>query len=175
MIFRFDGQEPVIGEGTYVAENATVIGSVTIGKGCYIGPGAIIRGDYGQIIIGDGTAVEEGVIIHAPPGKVNTIGSHVTFGHGATIHSELIEDWVVVGMNAVTSIDAKIGRWAIVGEGAIVKQGGTVEPGMVVVGAPAKPVRPVSEKDIQWWEYAKQLYVDLAAKYLTPGMLERID
>lgn len=175
MIYRFDGKTPVIGEGTYVAESAVVIGNVTLGKGCYVGPGAIIRGDYGRIVIGSGTAVEEGVIIHAKPGDTCVIGKLVTFGHGAIIHGANIRDYAVVGMGAVVSIGAKVGRWTILAEGAVAKQGQALEGGCVYVGAPAKAVRPVLDRDKETWLTSKQVYVDLAAKYLTPGMLELVN
>ncbi len=74
MLFEFDGNKPCIGRGAYVSETAQVIGDVVIGDNCYVGHGAILRGDYGRIEIGSGTAVEEGVIIHAPPGGLNRIG-----------------------------------------------------------------------------------------------------
>lgn len=170
MLYEFEGRRPQCGEGTYVAPSAQVIGDVTIGKNCYIGHGAIIRGDYGTVRIGDGTAVEEGVIIHARPGKSALIGDHVTLGHGATIHSRQIADWVVVGMNAVVSIGAEVGEWAIVAEGAVVKQGGIIEPGKVVAGAPAKPVRDTLERDKEFWIPSKKIYEELAARYLAGGM-----
>jgi len=81
MLYRFDGKQPVVDRGTYVSEFARVIGEVVIGKDCYIGHGAILRGDYGRIEIGGGTAVEEGAIVHAPPQEINSIGRRVTIGH----------------------------------------------------------------------------------------------
>jgi carbonic anhydrase/acetyltransferase-like protein (isoleucine patch superfamily) len=83
MLYRFDGKEPTEGRDSYVSDLERLIGNVIIGSNCYIGHGAILRGDYGRIEIGDGTAVEEGVIIHAPPGDMNRIGTKVTIGHGA--------------------------------------------------------------------------------------------
>ena len=75
MLYKFDGKQPIIEADTYVSELASVIGDVVIGHNCYIGHGVILRGDYGRIEIGDGTAVEEGVIVHAPPGDTNQIGN----------------------------------------------------------------------------------------------------
>lgn len=172
MMYEFEGKRPLCGEGTFVAPSAQVIGDVTIGKNCYIGHGAIVRGDYGTVVIGDGTAVEEGVVIHAPPGRTCTVGSHVTLGHGAIVHGEELGDWVVVGMNAVTSIGSKVGRWSIVAEGAVVKQNGVIGDEKVVVGAPAKPVRDTLERDKQWWAPMKKVYEDLAGRYLAGGMKE---
>jgi carbonic anhydrase/acetyltransferase-like protein (isoleucine patch superfamily) len=172
VFYSFDGRRPEIGKDTYVSEHALVIGNVKIGDNCYIGHGVIIRGDYGSIEIGSGTAVEEGVIIHAPPKQACKIGEHVTLGHGAVIHSQLVDDYAVIGMGAVTSIRSKIGRWTIVAEGAIVKMEQTIPDGVVVAGNPARVARKVAEKDIEHWTWGKQIYVDLAKKYLAEGMHE---
>lgn len=143
MIYEFDGRTPSVGEGTYVSETATVIGDVVISDLCYTGYGSILRGDYGRIEIGSGTAVEEGVIIHVPPGKVGTIGEKVTLGHGAIIHSESIGDLVVIGMGAIASIGAKVGAGAIVAEG------------VVAAGNPAKILRETAQKDKDFWDWGK--------------------
>lgn len=170
MLYSFDGQVPVIGTGTYVSELATVIGNVTVGDHCYIGHGAIVRGDYGCIEIGEGTAVEEGVIIHAPPDHIQRIGLKVTLGHGAVAHGKAIGDGAVVGMTAVLSILSEVGVGAIVAEGTVVKWGQVIAENMVVAGNPAKVIRPVSQKDRDIWGYGKQLYIDLAKRYLAVGM-----
>lgn len=110
MLYSFDGREPKIGLETYVSETALVIGDVNIENNCYIGHGAILRGDYGTIKIGSGSAVEEGVVIHAPPKEIGRIGDKVTLGHGAIIHSKSIGNFVTVGMGAILSIHAEIGE-----------------------------------------------------------------
>ena len=170
MIFAFDGRKPKIGKGTYISPTAQVIGDVHIGDNCYVGPGAILRGDYGSIRIGEGTAVEEGVIIHAPPGEVCVLGSRVTLGHGAIIHSSFIGDYALIGMGAITSLGARVGSWTLVAEGAVVKRNQELPDGVVAAGAPAKIVRPINEQEKAYWTDAKQLYVDLAAKYLEKGL-----
>ncbi len=166
MVLTFGDKTPEIGEGSYVSPTATVIGDVKIGRDCYIGHNAVVRGDYSRIEIGDGTAVEEGAVVHCPPGRTAVIGSHVTIGHNAVAHSAVIEDWAVIGMCAVTSIDSVIGSWAFVAEGAVVKQRDSVPAGIVAAGTPAKAVRPVSEKDKALWTELKQVYSDLAHRYL---------
>jgi carbonic anhydrase/acetyltransferase-like protein (isoleucine patch superfamily) len=173
MLYRFDGNEPMVGQDSYVSETATVIGAVTIGDNCYIGHGAILRGDYGSIVIGSGTAVEEGVIIHAPPGELCVIGNRVTIGHGAIIHSRSIGDFAVIGMGAIISIRAEVGSDAIVAEGAVVKRNDKVDDGTVVAGNPARPVRDAHQEDRELWNWAKDLYIELAKKYCRLGM-ERI-
>lgn len=174
MLYKFDGKEPLVGRDTYVSDLANVIGDVVIGNNCYIGHGAILRGDYGRIEIGDGTAVEEGVIIHAPPGEVNRIGKKVTLGHGAIVHGKNIGDQAVIGMGAVISIWSEVGEWTIVAECSVVKMRQTVPSEVVVAGNPVKIVRATTEKDKELWSWGKQVYIDLAGKYLAVGM-EPID
>lgn len=170
MIYRFDGRQPAVGRHTYVSQLATVIGDVAIGDNCYIGHGAIVRGDYGRIEIGSGTAVEEGVIIHCPPGDIQRIGQRVTLGHGAILHGRAIGDLAVIGMGAVLSIWSDIGARAIVAEGSVVKANQAVPDGMVAAGNPARIVREVTDKDMELWAYGKQVYIDLALKYLAQDM-----
>ena len=174
MLYSFDGKEPKVGRGTYVSEHALVIGDAQIEDECYIGHGVILRGDYGTIMIGSGTAVEEGVVVHAPPGKVCTIGEKVTIGHGAIIHSAVIGRMSVIGMGAVLSIYAEIGENTIIAEGSIVKMRQVIPGGVVAGGNPAKVIRKIAPKDEEYWGMAKQLYIDLARKYLGAGM-QRID
>jgi carbonic anhydrase/acetyltransferase-like protein (isoleucine patch superfamily) len=171
MLYQFDAKQPEVGSGTYVSELAHVIGNVSIGRQCYIGHGAIIRGDYGRIVIGDGTAVEEGVIIHAPPGDTQAIGQQVTLGHGAILHGRSIGDLAVVGMGATLSIFSQVGAHSIIGEGSVVKLNQVIPERVVAAGNPARVVRPVSEQDETMWAYGKQVYIDLAAQYLECGLI----
>ena len=166
MIYSFDGKCPKIGNNTYISPQAVVIGDVQIADNCYVGPGAILRGNYGSIAIDSGTAVEEGVIIHAAPSQLCKIGAHVTLGHGAIIHCKQIDDYAVIGMGAILSLDSQIGSWSIVAEGSVVKRKQSISCETVAAGSPAKEIRKVSEQDKSFWLPAKQLYVDLAQKYL---------
>ncbi len=166
MMRSFRNRQPQIGKDTYVSEYAILIGDVRIGDNCYIGHGAILRGDYGCIEIDSGTAVEEGVIMHAPPGETCRVGNKVTIGHGAIIHSSYIGDMAVIGMGSVLSIFAEVGEGAIIAEGSTVKMGQKIPPGIVARGNPAKVVRNVEDKDRKFWDWGKQLYIDLAKEYL---------
>ncbi|MBW1851385.1 MAG: gamma carbonic anhydrase family protein [Deltaproteobacteria bacterium] len=170
MIYIFDNQKPEIGRDSYVSDLASVIGNVSIGDNCYIGHGAVLRGDYGRIEVGSGTAVEEGVMVHAPPDGICKIGKKVTIGHGAIIHGKSIGDFSVIGMGAVVSIYAEIGERSIVAEGGIVKRNQIVDKKVVVAGNPAEFVREITPEDEKIWERGKQIYLDLAKKYLTIGM-----
>ncbi|MDD3652606.1 MAG: gamma carbonic anhydrase family protein [Desulfotomaculaceae bacterium] len=168
-LYRFSGRTPVIGTGSYVSELAMVIGDVKIGDNCYIGHGAILRGDYGTIEIGPGTAIEEGTIVHAPPGGTCRIGRSVTVGHGAIVHAEDIGDYALIGMGAIISLHARVGNWAIVAEGSVVKSKQCISEKVVVTGNPARIARSIEPKDIEFLTGAKQLYVDLAHQYLREG------
>lgn len=174
MLYKFDGKEPVIGSGTYVSNTALVIGDVKIGSECYIGHGAILRADYGRIEVGDGTAVEEGVIIHASINDVCCIGQGVIIGHGAIIHSKSLGDWTAIGMGAILSIRSEVATRSIVAEGAVVKQNQKISESVMVAGNPAKQIRAVSEIENDYWEWARKLYKSLAHKYCCFGM-EKID
>lgn len=178
MIYEFDGLVPEIDPTAYVSESATVIGNVKIGADCYIGPGAIVRGDSANspISIGYGTAVEEGVIIHVGgKGARCDIGERVTIGHGAIVHCNSLGANANVGMGAVLSLYSEIGEYAVVAEGAVVKKGQKIPPRVVVGGAPAAVLRRLEDRDIDTWDKTKEWYINLARKYMTPGVLRRID
>jgi carbonic anhydrase/acetyltransferase-like protein (isoleucine patch superfamily) len=170
MFYKFNGKQPKIGKDTYVSELAHVIGDVEIGNNCYIGHGAILRGDYGRIEIGDGTAVEESVIIHAPPKETSHIGKKVTIGHGAVVHGKNIGNGAVIGMGAITSIRSDVGEGAIIAEGSVVKMNQSISPNVVATGNPAHVVREIRENDLKLWNWGKQLYIDLAKQYLDDPM-----
>ena len=170
MLYMFDGKRPFAGTGTYISPLANIIGDVVIGDNCYIGHGIVLRGDYGRIEIGDGTAVEEGVVVHAPPGETASIGRKVTIGHGAIVHGKRINDMAVIGMGAIVSIWAEIGEWSIIAEGGVVKMRQIIAAGVVAAGNPVKVVRTITDEHKKFWHTAKQRYIDLAKQYLTEGM-----
>ncbi len=172
MLFEFDGKRPAIGKDSYVSETAQVIGDVEIGDNCYVGHGAILRGDYGRIEIGNGTAVEEAVVIHSPPTGLQRIGKNVTLGHGAILHGSIIGDFSVIGMGAILSILSETGEWTIVGEGSLVRANQKIASRVVAVGNPAREIRDITSEDQELWNYGKKVYVDLALKYLDQGMIQ---
>jgi carbonic anhydrase/acetyltransferase-like protein (isoleucine patch superfamily) len=174
MLYSFDNRQPKIGKETYVSESALVIGDVRVGNNCYIGHGAILRADYGAIEIGGGSAVEERVFMHVPPEETCWIGEKVTLGHGAIVHSKLIGDFAVIGMGAILSLWSEVGEHSIVAEGAVVKMKQKFPSGVVIAGNPARIVRKVSSEDEKHWQRWKQLYIDMAKKYLDIGM-HRLD
>lgn len=135
-----------------------------------MGHGTVLRGDYGTIEIGSGTAVEEGAVLHAPPDGLCRIGKRVTLGHGCIVHGDAVEDYALIGLGSVVSLHAVVGSWAIVAEGCVVKNKQVIPEKVVVAGNPARFVRNIESRDIEFWSWAKQLYVDLAQRYLREGM-----
>ena len=172
-LYEINGKRPVIDTSSWVAPSADIIGNVTIGRNCYIGWGAVIRGDYGTIIIEDGTAIEENVTIHARPGNFTRIGRDVTIGHNAMIHNTTIHDYAVIGMNSTITDYSEIGEWSIIGEHSLVKRNQSVPAGKIYAGVPAVEKGDVIERHRIEWSAAKQVYRELAAKYR--GEMKRLD
>jgi phenylacetic acid degradation protein len=166
-VYEFENRIPRIGENTYVSHTASVIGKVTLGGECYIAPGAVVKGDYGEIVVGNGTSVQDNVIIHARPGEKTSIGNNVTLGHGCIIHNATVHDEAVIGMGSIVSDYAIIGKWAIVGEGAVVRARFEVPDGEIAVGVPAKVIGDVQEHHKEELARFKAIYRDLAHRYPT--------
>ncbi len=131
----------VIEKPSLVSESASIVGDVTIGKGCSVWPFASIRGDRGPIVIGEGSSVQDCCVIHCDKGHRVTIGKNVTMGHGAIVHGGIIGDEVIVGINSVVLDDAEIGSGSIVGAGAVVPSGMKVSENSLVLGVPAKVIK----------------------------------
>lgn len=163
MIYCFNGYTPVIHESSFVHPLAAVTGNVIIGKDCYIGPGAAIRGDWGQIILEDGVNVQENCTVHMFPGKSITLKESAHVGHGAIIHGANLGRNCLIGMNAVIMDDAEIGDESIVGAMSFVKAETIIPRRSLVVGNPAKVIKQVSDEMIAWKTKGTQLYQQLPA------------
>ncbi|TXK73994.1 transferase hexapeptide repeat family protein [Mesonia sp. HuA40] len=163
MIYKFKGFTPVVDESSFVHPQAAVTGNVIIGKNCYIGPGAAIRGDWGEIILEDGVNVQENCTVHMFPGKSIRLkkGAHV--GHGAIIHGANLGENCLIGMNSVIMDDAEIGDECIVGAMAFVKAETKIPKRSLIVGNPAKILKTVSDDMIAWKTAGTKLYQRLPA------------
>ncbi|MCZ6595643.1 MAG: transferase hexapeptide repeat family protein [Bacteroidetes bacterium] len=161
MIYSFKGHIPVIHESSFVHPLAAVTGNVIIGKNCYIGPGAAIRGDWGEIILEDGVNVQENCTVHMFPGKSIVLkeGAHV--GHGAVIHGANLGRNCLIGMNSVIMDDASIGDECIVGAMSFVKAETEFENRKLIIGNPARAVKDVSDEMIAWKSAGTKLYQQL--------------
>lgn len=161
MIYEFNGFRPVIHESSFIHPQAAVTGNVIIGKDVYVGPGAAIRGDWGEIVIEDGCNVQENCTIHMFPGTTTTLRKGAHIGHGAIIHGGTIGENVLIGMNSVIMDEAEIGKESIIGALAFIKSGEKIPPRSLVVGNPARIVKQVSDKMIAWKTKGTELYQQL--------------
>jgi len=161
MIYEFNGYIPVIDESSFVHPQATVTGNVIVGKNVYIGPGAALRGDWGEIIIEDGCNVQENCTLHMFPGRSVTLFESAHIGHGAIIHGAMIGRNSMIGMNSVLMDDVVIGDECIVGALAFIKAGETFPSRSLIVGNPAKVIKQVSDEMIAWKTAGTKLYQQL--------------
>lgn len=157
-VYEFNGFRPVIKESSFVHPQASVIGNVIIGENVYIGPGAAIRGDWGQIVIEDGCNVQENCTVHMFPGTTVTLKKGAHIGHGAIIHGGTIGENTLIGMNSVIMDDVLIGDECIIGALCFVPSGMNIQKRSLVVGNPAKIIKEVSDDMIRWKTEGTALY-----------------
>jgi phenylacetic acid degradation protein len=163
MIYAFNNIIPVVHESSFIHPQAIVTGNVIIGKNVYIGPGAALRGDWGQIIIEDGCNVQENCTIHMFPEVTVLLKEGAHIGHGAVIHGATIGRNSLIGMNAVIMDNVQLGDECIVGALSFIKAGEVIPPRSVVVGNPAKAIKEVTDKMLQWKTEGTALYQQLPA------------
>ncbi len=161
MFYSFKDFIPVIHESSFVHPLAAVTGNVIIGKNCYIGPGAALRGDWGGIVIEDGSNVQENCIIHMFPGVTVLLKESAHIGHGAIIHGAIIGKNCLVGMNSVIMDNVQLGDECIVGAVSFIKEGENIPPRSLIVGNPAKVIKEVSDDMIAWKAKGTKLYQQL--------------
>lgn len=161
MIYEFNGFIPVIHESAFIHPQATVTGDVIIGRNVYVGPGAAIRGDWGQIIIEDGCNVQENCTIHMFPGVTVLLKEAAHIGHGAIIHGATIGKNCLVGMNAVIMDNVDLGDESVVGALTFIKADTIIPARSVVVGNPGKIVKEVTNEMLNWKTEGTKLYQQL--------------
>lgn len=158
MFYEFNGIKPVVDETAFIHPQAAITGNVIIGKHCYIGPGAALRGDWGQIILEDGCNVQENCTIHMFPGVTVVLKEGAHIGHGAIIHGATIGKNCLVGMNAVIMDNVQLGDESIVGALTFIKQDEIIPARSVVAGNPGKIIKQVSDEMISWKTEGTRLY-----------------
>ena len=166
-IYALDGVLPRLpGEGRYwIASTASVIGGVTLDDDVGIWFGAVLRGDGEPIVIGAESNLQDMAVVHTDPGCPVTVGRGCTIGHRAILHGCTIGDNTLVGMGAVILNRARIAENCIVGAGALVTPGTKIPPGHLVVGAPARVKRPLTEDELEWLGSSADHYVNLTERY----------
>ncbi|MBF0406821.1 MAG: gamma carbonic anhydrase family protein [Candidatus Riflebacteria bacterium] len=176
MIKSFKGKKPEISNSAFIAENSVIIGDVKIGDNASIWYGVTLRGDINRIVVGNGTNIQEGTVVHVDkcvPGKDghgNTIiGNNVTIGHGAIIHACEIGDNSLIGMSATVLSGAKISENSLVAAGSLVREGQEFPPGAFIAGNPAIQKKCLSPEQINKLKESAENYSILAAEYLKAG------
>ncbi len=172
-LYEIDGLRPTLGEGTWVAPSAELIGDVRLGADVGIWFGAVVRGDNTPMIVGERSNIQEGAMCHSDFGAPLTIGSDCTVGHHAILHGCTVGDRVLIGMGAIVLNRAAIGDDSIVGAGALVTEGKVFPPGSLIVGSPARAVRTLDDAARAALLVSAQHYVANARKYATG--LKRVD
>lgn len=159
---RHLSRTPDLSRASFVAPNATVIGDVTLGAQSSVWYGCVLRGDINAIVIGDGSNVQDGTIVHLADDYGVRVGHYTTIGHAAIIHACEIGDECLIGMGATVLDGARIGDRCIVGANALVTQRFVAPPGSMVLGAPAKVVRPLTDQEIRGLRPWAEKYIEVA-------------
>lgn len=166
MIYRLgDKRVELRGDNHFVADNATVIGSVVLENDASVWFNVVIRGDNDPITIGEGTNIQDGSVLHTDAGVPLTIGSHVTVGHQAMLHGCTIGDNTLIGINAVVLNNAVIGKNCIIGANSLIPEGKVIPDNSLVMGSPGKVVKQVTDSHAQVIKMSALHYVENANRY----------
>jgi phenylacetic acid degradation protein len=163
-VYEIDGLRPVVHPTAYIHPTAVLIGDVIVGPRCYVGPLASLRGDFGRLVLEEGANVQDSCVMHGFPEDDTVVEVDGHIGHGAVLHGCRVGRNAMVGMNAVVMDKAVVGAESIVGAASFVKAGMVIPPRSLVLGAPAKVVRAVSDEEIAWKSYGTRQYHDLAVR-----------
>jgi len=164
--YSYEGVVPVVDPTAFVHPTAVLIGDVIVGAGCYVGAGAVLRGDFGRIILKDGSNLQDNCVAHSFPGQDAVIEEDGHVGHGAVLHGCVVGREALVGMNAVVMDGAEIGAGSFVGAMSFVRAGMIVPPKTLVAGVPAKIVRELQDKEMAWKANGTHQYQELAKRSL---------
>jgi len=164
--YEFEGKRPTVDPSAFVHPDAVLIGSVIIDAGCYVGAGAVLRGDIGTIRIGRGSNVQENCVIHTFPDRETVLEPDSHIGHAAVLHGCRIHSRVMVGMGAIVADGAVINPDCLVGAGSFVPFNTEIPAGSVVAGSPAKVLRTATAQDLEKMAHGRAVYQDLAQRYL---------
>ena len=162
--YRYAGVTPVVHPTAFVHPTAVLIGDVIVGPGCYVGPLACLRGDFGRIVLEEGANLQDTCVIHGFPESVTRVARNGHIGHGAVLHGCQIGEDAMVGMNAVVMDDAHIAPRSIVAACAFVKAGFACEEQSLVMGAPARVSRQLTDKEVRWKQAGTREYQQLAQR-----------
>jgi phenylacetic acid degradation protein len=162
--YEIDGLAPVVHPSAFVHPSAVLIGDVLVGPGCYVGPLASLRGDYGRIVLEEGSNVQDTCVMHGFPGTDTVVEADGHVGHGAVLHGAIVKRNAMVGMNAVVMDEAVIGESSIVAACAFVKAGMVIAPRSLAAGVPARVLRQLTDEEIAWKGAGTRTYQELAVR-----------
>jgi phenylacetic acid degradation protein len=165
-VWSVNGVTPVVDPSAFVHPSAVLIGDVLVGPGCYVGPAACLRGDFGRLEMRAGANVQDCCVLHGFPGTDTIVEEDGHVGHGAILHGCVVGRNALVGMNAVINDNAAIGESAIVAAMAFVKAGMVVPPRMLAAGVPARVVRKLTRQELAWKAEGTESYQQLARRCL---------
>ena len=154
-----------IDPSVFIADTARVVGEVTIGKSASVWFSAVVRGDIAPVVIGEASNVQDGAVLHVGHGFPCILGRRVTIGHGAMVHGATVKDDVMIGIGAIVLNGAVIGEHSLVAAGAVVTEGTVIPPGSLVMGLPARVVRPLTQKQRDSIKAAAENYVKTSREY----------
>ena len=164
--YEIDGVVPVVDPSAFVHPTAVLIGDVIVGANCYVGPCASLRGDFGRIVLQAGANVQDSCVIHGFPKQDTLVEENGHIGHGAVLHACVVRRGALVGMNAVVMDEAEIGEQAMVAACAFVPVGMRVAPRALVAGIPAKVLRTMGTREIDWNAGGTKAYHELTSRCL---------
>lgn len=170
-VYAFEGIVPVIDRSAYVHPSAMLIGDVIVGPGCYVGPGAVLRGDFGRIVLERNANLQDNCVVHSAPDFDCVMEEEAHIGHGAVIHCARVGRDALIGIQAVVMDTAVIGEQAIVAAMSFVKVADVIPPRVLVAGVPARVRRALGDDDIAWKRRGTALYIELARRALDGGIV----
>lgn len=174
MFYRYKEHVPTIDETTFIADSAQLIGDVIIGAQSSIWFNVVLRGDEGQIKIGERTSIQENTVCHLYEGFPLTVGNDVTVGHSAIIHGCTIKDGALIGMGATILDGAIIGENSIIGANSLIPAGKEIPPNSLVLGSPGKVIREISDKDRELLRLSIDGYIKNAKEYRDHTIFEKV-
>jgi carbonic anhydrase/acetyltransferase-like protein (isoleucine patch superfamily) len=164
-VFQMNDREPILGRAVWVAESATVVGTVQLGRNVSVWFNAVLRGDNDPIVVGDGSNVQDGAILHTDDGVPLTVGQNVTIGHMAMLHGCTVGDGTLIGINAVVLNGAVIGKSCLIGANCLIPENKVIPDRSQVVGPPGRIIRQLTDEEVAGMLANAEVYVRNAARF----------
>lgn len=165
-VYAFEGKEPRVADDAFVAPNATLIGDVVLEAESSVWFGAVLRGDFDRIVVGEGSCVQDNAVMHTAEGRPTIVGANVTVGHAAMLEGCVVEDGALIAMGAIVLQGARVGAGALVAAGSVVREGQEIPPRVLAAGVPAVVKKEVDGSSRRWIETAAAEYRELRRRYL---------